>query len=331
MIGLGLKQLQDVLNRKADAIQREFIAASDRLRVIGLKLVESRGEDRERLLAEQEQLREKQRTVAEEVNHWRERARQLVLRGEGDALRAYLMELLELKDLSVRPTIERALRMMDSPETEIAQAESLALANYQANPALRLLERARTEYDLRGTDPAPRQRAAVDFATRPGMALDEEAIALIDAAIDDSDPIVREVATLTLVQLHRFRAMNLADLEAAHESVKRLAKIDHSSAIQPLIEVLSSPRSGYVQGQEDRNASSRMVALTRLIEWHTAAAHAAVQCAIPPLRPGSQHCPRRPASLGAVSGRLAWAAAAPADHGRRGRAGLGGWLDRLRM
>jgi hypothetical protein len=174
--------------------------------------------------------------------------------------------------------VERSLHLLDAPEDETTPAGPTSRFGYeQVSPALRLIERARTEYDLRGSDPAPRQRAAAQFATRTGMAQDGQAVAQIQAAIDDPDPIVREVATLTFIQLHRFRAMNLADLEAAHESVKELARVDHLAVIPPLIEILSTPRSGFIGGQEDRNGNSRMVALTRLIEWHTAAAQAAVQ------------------------------------------------------
>lgn len=277
MIGLGLRQLQEAINRKADRVQREFIATSERLKVIGLKLVESREEEHDRLLAEQTELRERQLAVAEQVNQWRERAREVTLRGEGQALRDYLAVLLEESDASLRPVVERTLQLLDTPEDQMDTLASDRVVDYrQLSPATRLIERARTEYDLRGSDPALRQRAAAEFATRRGMAQDETALLQIEAALDDVDPIVREVAALTLIQLHRFRAMNLADLEAAHESVKRLVKIDHPAAIPPLVEILANPRSGFVQGQEDRNSNSRMVALTRLIEWHTAAAQAAV-------------------------------------------------------
>jgi hypothetical protein len=278
MIGLGLRHLQDTFNRKADTVQREFIAVSDRLRAIGLKLVESREADHDRLLVEQQELRQKQLVIAETVNQWRERAREVVNRGDDRDLREYLTNLLELDDPNVRAAVEHTLRLLDAPD-EAGQmpGASVELPYEQASPAARLLARARNEYDLRGSDPAPRQRAAVEFANRPGLSQDENLIAQLEAGLDDPDPIVREVATLTLVQIHRFRAMNLADLDAAHESVKRLAKIDHLAAVQPLIEVLSTPRSGFSQGQEERNSSSRMVALTRLIEWHTAAAQSAIQ------------------------------------------------------
>ncbi len=57
MIGLGLRQLQDALNHKADVIQREFVAASDRLQALGKLMLEERGESREKLRKEQDELR----------------------------------------------------------------------------------------------------------------------------------------------------------------------------------------------------------------------------------------------------------------------------------
>ncbi len=277
MSGLGLRQLQEALNRKADKIQREFIAISDRLKVIGLRLVESREEEHDRLLAEQAALREKRGAVAMEVNRWREHARQVVTQAEPAKLRAYLQQLLKEGDEALRPAIERSLHLLDFPEDDDAGSDTGPFADRPGGPAGRLLERARTEYDLRGNDPAYRQRAAVEFSHRPGLAQQESVIAQVEAGMNDPDPIVREVAALTVIQLHRFRALNLADLDAAHESVKRLAQINHLAAISPLIEILSNPRTGYVQGQEDQNGNSRMVALTRLIEWHTTSARDAVQ------------------------------------------------------
>lgn len=277
MIGLGLRQLQDALNRQADTVQREFIAVSERLKVIGQRLVESRETEHERLLAEQQELRLRQREIAAAVNVWRERAREAALKGEGDELRAYLDELWQQGEESVRPAIEQVRRLLDAPPEERARvSESRAVAR-AAMAVGRLIERARIEYDLRGADPGPRQRAAVEFSNRPGMAQDEAAILAVEAGMDDPDPMVREVALLTTIQLHRFRAMRLADLEAAHESVKRLARINHPAVIPALIEILATPRSGFVQAREARNGNSRLVALTRLIEWHTAAAQAAVQ------------------------------------------------------
>jgi len=99
--------------------------------------------------------------------------------------------------------------------------------------------------------------------------------------MDDPDPLVREVAVLTAIQLHRFRALRVADLSVSHASVQRLAKLNDRAVIPVLIEIAEKPRTGYVeseQGAQDmENSRSRLVALLRLIEWHTPDAKQAVQ------------------------------------------------------
>ena len=106
-------------------------------------------------------------------------------------------------------------------------------------------------------------------------------MAEIEAAIDDSDPLVRELAILTTAQLHRFRALRVADLDVVHESVQYLSRMTHTSVIPILVEILESPRTGFIieEGEtiESNNDRSRMVALLRLVEWHTTEAKAAVQ------------------------------------------------------
>lgn len=282
MIGLGLRHLQDALNRKADGIQREFVRISDRLEVISKKLLEVSGEGRERLKAEQAELRARQQVVADEVNIWRQRAREVLQQRGAGRLRAYIQELLAMNDLEFQPAAQHALYLLDAPEEELERlAEQSRAEPVAKTPAARLMERARTEYDLRGVDSAPRQRAAVEFANRPGMAQDSDAIAEIEGALDDPDPMVREVAVMTTVQLHRFRALRLADLDAAHASVQRLAQVNHPAAIPGLVEILESPRSGFSEGPdgpiEGDNNRSRMVALLRLVEWHSAEAQSAIR------------------------------------------------------
>lgn len=282
MIGLGLRQLQEALNRKADGIQREFVLLSERLQQISQKLLEARGEERERLRAEQESLRARQQQIADEVNLWRERARAVLSQRGGAALRAYIEELVALDDPDFRTAAQHALYLMDASEEELAAlAEQANIRPEAKTPAARLIERARTEYDLRGVDSAPRYRAAVEFANRPGMAQDLEAIAEVERHIPDPDPMVREVAVLTVIQLHRFRALRLADLDSAHRSAQRLAQINHQAVIPALIEILENPRTGFVNTEqgpvEADNGRSRMVALLRLVEWHTAEAQAALR------------------------------------------------------
>jgi hypothetical protein len=283
MFGQGLRQVHQALNGKADSVQREFTAANDQLAAIGRKLLESQTEDREQLTAEQETLRERRAALAEEVNLWRDRAKNLMQQPGEDSLRVYLNELLQVDDEIIRPAVKHALYLLDASEEELA---GLSQDRAEARPltaAGRLLERARTSYDLRGSDPAPRQQAASEFANRSGMAQDEQAIAEVEAALDDPDAFVRELAALTVIQLHRFRAMRLADLDAAHESVKHLARLKHQAVIPVLAAVLENPRAGFARSEggdepvEANNDRSRLMALMRLIEWHTPEARAAVQ------------------------------------------------------
>jgi hypothetical protein len=283
MIEPELRQLQQVLNQKADAVQREFVAVSEQLHVLGRQLVEARGEDEEPIRAEQAALREKQQALAVAVNEWRDRAR-AVLRQPGDeALERFLDELSQAGDEAVRAAVEVVLYARSHPEEAVAARERARSRTGMLTPASRLLERARTEYDLRGVEPAPRQRAAVEFANRPGMAQNDEVLAALEAALDDPDPLTREVMVLTAIQMHRFRALRLSELDAAHVSVQRLARLKHPAVIPVLIEILATPRTGFVPGQgpggmvEANNLQSRLVALASLVEWRTPQAQAAVR------------------------------------------------------
>lgn len=281
MIGLGLRQVQDALNRKADEIQREFVAASERLDEINRLMLELAEDERRTLRAEQVSLRERQQVLADEINQWRERGRRVLTQPGQNALRAYLNELLALEDALITPAAKHALYLLDAPEDELARLADSPERASAVTPAARLLTRARTEYDLRSSDPAVRLRAAVEFANRPGMAQDEDAIAEIEVALTDADPLVRETAALTAIQLHRFRALRVADLDTAHRSTQRLAQINSPAAIPVLIEILEKPRTGFTTaegGAEERdNSRSRMVALLRLVEWHTGDAQKALR------------------------------------------------------
>ena len=151
----------------------------------------------------------------------------------------------------------------------------------EQTPAGRLLERARIDYDMRTGEASVRLREAIAFANRPGIAQDDSQLEEIAAAMEDSDPLVREVAVLTTIQLHRFRALRMADLDVSHQSTQYLARLNHSSVISTLIEILETPRTGYLlendESVEADNDRSRMVALLRLVEWHTAEAQAAIK------------------------------------------------------
>lgn len=281
VLGLGLRLLQEALNRKADELQREFIRLSEELEVINQQMLEVEPDQREPLKARRADLRARQAELAEEINAWRERARRVTMQPGTQALQELLEELSALGDPSVDEAIARVRQMMEASPEELEQmAEERRMAEPQT-PAGRLIQRARTEYDLRLPDPVARERAAVEFASRPGVAQDDDLVAEVEAALEDPDPFVREVALLTAVQLHRFRAMHLADLEAAHRSVKRLTEIDHPAAIPALIQVVENRRTGYVERDgeavEVNNDRSRMMALLRLVEWHTPEAKVAVQ------------------------------------------------------
>lgn len=274
MIGLGLRHLQDALNKKADAVQHEFVSLSQTLEDVGRQIVELRGGDTKALRAEQAALRERQQVLAEEVNLWRERARGVTSqRGQG-SLRAYIEELLRLVDPGVQAAAKHALYLMDAPEEELARLAEESARPKETTAAGRLMARARSPYDLGGDDPAARKRAAIEFANRPGTAQDDGVLAEIEAAMQDPDPRVQELATLAAIQLHRFRAIRLAELELAHASVKWLAALQHHEAVPVLIEILEKPRTGFVEQAgatvEMDNGTSRMVALLRLVEWHTA-------------------------------------------------------------
>jgi hypothetical protein len=280
VLGVGLKQVQDALNKKADEVQHEFVAVSQELETVGKKMLEVRGEDRVQLQNEQQSLRAKQAVLAEEVNLWRERARAVVhQRGEA-GLRNYMKELQELGDPVVAFSARQAIEMMDAPEEALARLQGAGDTG-PLTPAGRLLQRARSEYDLRGSDVAPRQRAAVEFANRPGLAQDDKIVEEFEAAIADPDPLVREVATLAAIQVYRFRALRLAELDQAHLAVERLTKFDHRAAVTVLIEVVSQYRTGYVSSStgmvEGDNGKTRMAALIRLVEWHTPDAQLAIQ------------------------------------------------------
>jgi hypothetical protein len=280
VIGLGLRQLQEALDRKANEIQHEFIDLSDRIEDIGRQLLELRGEEREQLREQQKALRAQQLDLADEINLWRERARAVLQQPGEQSLRSYLKELTELGEESIKPAIEHTLYILDATPEELAALEDVPDPTQQT-PVGRLLERARLEYDLRSSDSAVRQREAVAFANRQGMAQDDEALAEIEGAIEDPDPLVRELAVLTTIELHRFRAMRVADLDIAHKSVQYLSRMNHAAVIPILIEILEAPRTGFVaeegEATEADNNRSRMIALLRLVEWHTSEAQASLR------------------------------------------------------
>jgi hypothetical protein len=274
VLGLGLKQVKEALDRKADSIQRQFIEMGDELEDLNRRILESQGDDRKRLKDEHKSLRQKQLQLAEEVNIWRERARAATNQPTNTSIRAFLDELTALEDESLQTAIEYAYRVLDDPEAEfMAQAQGQETKEQTA--AGRLLERARFEYDMRSSDIGYRQREAINFANRPGVAQDDDLLAEMEEGINDPDPIVRELALLTTIQLHRFRALRMADLERVHRSVQFLARLKDSQAIPVLIEVVESQVTDKPDqvDSEFSNMKTRMVALLKLVEWHTPEAY----------------------------------------------------------
>ncbi len=268
------------MERKASAVQNEFIQLSEQLDDLAREISEADEDGRKPIREQQQALRVEQQQIAEDVNLWRRRAREVTQHPGTSSLRAYLNDLLELNEELVTPAVQNALTLLDTPPDERGFTDEQPILTQQSSVG-RLLERARTEYDLRVSDPAIRMKEAIVFANRVGMAQDEDIIAEISAAMDDPDPLVRELAIFTTIQLYRFRALRLADLEQAHAAVQQLTQIAHPAIVPMLIEIVEQPRVGYIhEGGESKqadNSRSRMVALLKLVEWHTAEAQLALQ------------------------------------------------------
>ena len=272
--------MKAALERKASAVQHEFIQLSNQLDDLGREIADADEEEKKKIREQQQALRVEQQQIAEEVNLWRRRAREVTQQAGTSSLSSYLNDLLELDEELVTPAVQNTLTLMETPPDERGFTDEQPMLTQQT-PVGRLLERARTEYDLRGSDPAIRMKEAIAFANRAGMAQDEDSMAEIVAAMDDPDPLVRELAIFTSIQLLRFRALRLADLEEAHAAVQQLTQIPHPAIVPVLIEIVEQPRVGYIQeGDESKqvdNNRSRMVALLKLVEWHTAEAQIALQ------------------------------------------------------
>jgi hypothetical protein len=272
--------VRDALERKASAVQQEFIQLSGKLDELAREIPDA-DEDGKKVIREQQQtLRVEQQQIAEDVNLWRKRAREVTQQSGTTSLRSYLKDLLELNEELVTPAVQNTLTLLDTPPEERGFTDAQPILTQQT-PVGRLLERARTEYDLRASDPGIRMREAIAFANRAGMAQDEDILTEIEAAMDDPDPLVRELVIFTTIQLLRFRALRLADLEQAHTAVQELAQIQHPAIVPVLIEILEQPRVGYIQedgeSKQADTSRSRMVALLKLVEWHTPEAQLALQ------------------------------------------------------
>ncbi len=127
MIGLGLRQLREALDRKADEVQREFSSLSETLAELNAGLLELDGAARAKQLQEIKAAKARQVAVAEEINTWRERARHVIQTRGGQSLRTYIDELKALGDEDVTRAADQALWMMDLPE------EAMDLMSQRAN------------------------------------------------------------------------------------------------------------------------------------------------------------------------------------------------------
>ncbi len=279
-IGIGLRYVKEALERKASAVQQEFIQLSEQLDDLGHKIPDAEEEEKKTIREQQQVLRVEQQQIADNVNRWRTRARDVTQQSGTSSLKSYLNKLLELNEELVTPAVQNALTLMDTPPDERGFPEEQPILSQQT-PVGRLLERAKSEYDLRVSDPGIRMKEAIAFANRAGVAQDEDILVEIAAAMDDPDPLARELAIFTTIQLYRFRALRLADLEQAHTAVQLLTQIQHQAIVPVLIEILEQPRAGYIQeageSKPTDNGRSRMVALLKLVEWHTAEAQLTLQ------------------------------------------------------
>jgi hypothetical protein len=278
---LELRVVQAALEQKANDIQHEFTAIAEKLSSLRRKWSEEEESERPKIVAEQEALKERQLLLADEVNVWRDRLRAVESPSGEKALHATLQELLTCGDEAIVAAVQEAQRLMALPPEEKAAFFNQSISASPTTPVGRLLERARTSHEMRHDGPVARQRAAVEFANRTGMAQDDGIIAELEAALGLSDPIMVEVAERAIVELLRFRALRVAELDISQEAVQKLAHWKIPFVIPVLIEILRTPRTGYItverELKEVSNSTSRLAALIALVEWRTKEAQEALR------------------------------------------------------
>jgi hypothetical protein len=280
MIGQALSQLKEALNLKADAVQHDFTAVSDQLQALARKISEVSAvepEAIEALNAEREKLYDRRDALAAEINQWRDLGRAAIRLADDAAAKAFVDELMANPQAAAEAGIVTAAEhvrfMLNASDEEL---EALEQANRPTEPTTavgRLLERARTNFDLRGPDREPRRQAAFEFANRPGMLQDEasctELLATLPAPGETPrDKIILETAVLTLMQIYRLRALRLGELDASAEAVQDLLKLKAYAglALLPiLIEIATTARMGFKQAEagivETDNQAVRLLAL----------------------------------------------------------------------
>jgi len=278
---LELRELARVLESKVNTLQREFSLIADRLAALRRKWSEVEADERPKIVKDQELLKQKQMLLAEQVNTWRDRLRAIENPSGEQAMMAAMEGLLDCGDPAVVEAVKRAKELLAMDPEEKAELFNQASAAAVNTPVGRLVERARTDYDLRNGGPIVRQRAAVEFANRSGTAQDDSILAELESAAANSDPVVADVVTRTMIQILRFRAVRSAELDTARAAVHKLVKIKDSAVVPVLIEILKNPRQGYllVDGnlQEGSNGPSRLQALIALVEWRTGEAQDAIR------------------------------------------------------
>jgi hypothetical protein len=281
LVILELRELAMVLDRKVTALQKEFTSLADQLAVLRRKWTEEEESERPRIVKEQEALKEKQLLLAEQVNVWRDRLRAIENPSGEKAILNALEEFLGCGDAEVVKAVQRAKELFAMDPEEKAALFNKAAAATSNTPVGRLVQRAQTSYDLRNGGPAVRQEVAVEFSNRSGVAQDDEIISELEIAMQDSDPIVSDVAMRTMVQIFRFRAVRAAELDTGHAAVQKLVKIQNPIVIPVLIEIMKNPRQGYivVDGnlQEGSNDNTRLLALIALVEFRTKEAQDAIR------------------------------------------------------
>jgi hypothetical protein len=281
LVILELRELAQILELKVNSVQREFTSIADRLSTLRRKWSEVEEPERPAIIKEQETLKEKQILVAEQVNVWRDCLRSIENPSGEKALAASLIDLLACGDAEVVAAVENAQRLIAMDPDEKAALFRKTVAASANTPVGRLMERARSSYDLRNGGPAVRQETAVEFANRTGMAQDDSVIEDLETASQNPDPIIADVAVRTLIQILRFRTVRAAELDTVHQAVQKLAKIKNLLVIPVLIEILRTPRQGYVYVngnlQEGSNGPSRMLALITLVDWRTREAQDAIR------------------------------------------------------